>query len=259
MTLSAADAITSTVVSDRKNKAYEIENVDTRIMLTVSNLAYLQSIAITRLVEQFQVALRIDMSADIKTLKDVISQLDKILFDDYLKRKSTDLAQIMRKGILNDKIDWYHAAKPTEVHAYIYECLLQLVLVHAQINAVARPLVDRVLAALIEAVATEALNCFQEIQRFGLGGMLQATLEIEFLHQTLSHHVSPEADVKLQDIYKTISQSYQRQPARDEDGSAELKRELAQLKKTLIASRRATALQFLCFRTPKPKPPEEKQ
>lgn len=66
------------------------------------------------------------------------------------------------------------------------------------------------------------------------------------MHQTLSQHVSPLADTTLQSIYKTISQSYYRRPT--PNSAAELQSELEGLKRTLVASRRATALQFLCFR-----------
>jgi exocyst complex component 2 len=70
-------------------------------------------------------------------------------------------------------------------------------------------------------------------------------------------HVSPSADEKLQEIYKTISQSYHHRPddGSGDDSAGELQRELELLKKTLTASRRATTLQFLCFRGP----PKRKQ
>ena len=44
--------------------------------------------------------------------------------------------------------------------------------------------------------------------------------------------------------------SYYRKPS--SDGAAELQNELEQLKKTLIASRKATTLDFLCFRAGRP-------
>lgn len=53
------------------------------------------------------------MSADIQMLMDVTDQLDKILFDDYVKRKSSDVAKIIRKGVLGGTVNWYEAAKPT--------------------------------------------------------------------------------------------------------------------------------------------------
>lgn len=154
----------------------------------------------------------------------------------------------------------------SEVHPFIYDALLSLVLVHAQVTATARPLVPRALENLVEQLAVVSLDAFSKVERFGMGGMLQvrpgmfrwtgiaklilhpknqATLEIEFMHQTLSQHVTPLADSTLQSIYKTISQSYYRKPSPNSAG--ELQQELEGLKRTLVASRRATALQVCLF------------
>ncbi|GAA6063763.1 hypothetical protein JCM10212_002715, partial [Sporobolomyces blumeae] len=234
-------------------KEVDIRNVDIRILLTVSNLTHLRETTIPRLVSQFQTAFKVDMTPDVEMLMEVTEQLDRILFDDYVKRKSAEIARIIRKGVLGGAVDWYRADKPKEVHPFIYDALLSLVLVHAQVSATARPLVARTLGSLVEELAQVALDAFSKVERFGMGGMLQATLEIEFMHQTLSQHVSPTADQTLQSIYKTISQSYYRAPT--PNSAAELQQELEGLKRTLVASRRATALQFLCFRRPSKTPP----
>jgi exocyst complex component 2 len=160
------------------------------------------------------------------------------------------LEQTIHRGVIGDGVDWYNAPKPTEVHPYIYDVLLSLVLVHAQVTAIARSLVTRTVGALVEEIAKHALTCFSQVRSYGMGGMLQATLEMEFLHQTLNVHVSPAADATLQEIYKIISQAYA--PPPNGDGSSELQRELEQLKMTLTQARRATALQFLCFREKRP-------
>lgn len=65
------------------------------------------------MVNQFQVAFKADMAADVQMLMDVTDQLDKILFDDYVKRKSADVAKIIRKGVLGGTVNWYEAPKPT--------------------------------------------------------------------------------------------------------------------------------------------------
>lgn len=194
-----------------------------------------------------------DMSQDSKTLTDVVAQLDKILFDDYIKGRSVHFGKTIERGVLGDGIDWHSAPKPAEVHSYIYDALLSLVMVHAQVTAIARSLVTRTVGSLVEEVAKHALACFSKVKSFGMGGMLQATLEMEFLHQTLNVHVSPIADATLQEIYRIISQAYA--PPSAGDGNAELQKELEQLKMTLTQARRATALQFLCFREKKPPVP----
>lgn len=79
----------------------------------MSNLTHLRESSIPRLINQFQIAYKVDMGADVQMLMDVTDQLDKILFDDYVKRKSGDVAKIIRKGVLGGTVDWFEAPKPT--------------------------------------------------------------------------------------------------------------------------------------------------
>lgn len=62
-----------------------------------------------------------------------------------------------------------------EVHPFIYDALLSLVLVHAQVSATAKPLVARTLGSLVEELAQVALEAFSKVERFGMGGMLQVS------------------------------------------------------------------------------------
>lgn len=113
-------------------------------MLTISNLAYLRTSYIPKLIKQFQDAFRVDMEVDtavsftgshlriwsmfqliilkydslillfmFKTLMDVIGQLDALLLGDYIKRKSVILSGIIETGVLGGQIDWHLASKPT--------------------------------------------------------------------------------------------------------------------------------------------------
>ena len=74
----------------------------------------------------------------------------------------------------------------------------------------------------------------------------QATLEIEFLHQSVNQYVTPQANDTLSKIYDTISQAYRRQKSSDD-----FHRELDSLKKLLSDSRRATGMETLCFKPKK--------
>lgn len=123
---------------------------------------------------------------------------------------------------------------------------MYLVGVHAQVNAAAPPLLERTLHALVEDVADEALRCFRQVKRFGMGGMLRATLEIEFLHQTVTRYVTPAAAKTLAELYNKISQAYARRP-----GDENLQQHLDGVKRTLADTRRATGIEFLCFRATK--------
>ena len=58
----------------------------------------------------------------------------------------------------------------------MYETLIAIVSVHAQVCSIAEQLLDRTLNAIVEEVATEALRCFRQVKRFGMGGMLRVCL-----------------------------------------------------------------------------------
>ena len=63
-----------------------------------------------------------------------------------------------------------------EIRPYMYETLMYLVSVHAQVSRVAEPLLDRTLKTLVEDLAEEALRCFRQVKRFGMGGMLRVSV-----------------------------------------------------------------------------------
>ncbi|CAG8479390.1 21874_t:CDS:10 [Gigaspora rosea] len=222
------------------------KQIDSRILLTISNLSNLKQFMIPRIVSQFEAAYKCSLVDDTQTLNDVINQLDGILFEDYLKRQTQKIRNIVVNGILSGDVDWYNISKPTEVHSFVFEALLSLVIVHAQVSDIAKPLVNRTLTALLESMARDCLEAFRKVVKFGMGGMLQATLEIEFMHQTLSQYVSKEAKETLQHIYSTIEQLYDTTQA-----SGNLDSELSSVKQLLVESRKNTTLQFLCFKKPK--------
>jgi hypothetical protein len=62
-----------------------------------------------------------------------------------------------------------------DVRPYVYEILMYLVTVHAEVSATARNLLDRTLGTLIGEVVDEALQCFRQIPKFGMGGMLRVS------------------------------------------------------------------------------------
>ena len=80
----------------------------------------------------------------------------------------------------------------------------------------------------------------------------QATLEIEFMHQTLSRYVTTSADKTLSELYTKISQAYAKRP-----GDENLQANLDGVKKTLADARRATGIEFLCFRQTKDRSKEK--
>ena len=66
------------------------------------------------------------------------------------------------------------------------------------------------------------------------------------MHQSLGRYVTPLAAGTLSELYNSISQSYNRRP-----GDENLQASLDGVKKILAETRRATGVEFLCFRQTK--------
>lgn len=166
---------TSQKVVEDSRLTVDVQELDTRILLSVTNLAHLKNSVVPGLTKQFQDAFQVSMSEDVKTIEEVAQQLDEILFTDFVKRKGDVVADIFRNGILSSGINWQAIPKPSEVHPFIYEALLSLVQVHAQVRSVAKPLVQRTISSLLDDLVQVVLESFGLITRFGMGGMLQVS------------------------------------------------------------------------------------
>ena len=55
----------------------------------------------------------ISTEADRETLDQVVEQLDKILFDDFVKRKAETLLAISQMGLIQNGAAWAEGPKPT--------------------------------------------------------------------------------------------------------------------------------------------------
>lgn len=241
-------SIVATGVPEREGKQelIDLRDSNTRLLLVISNFSQLSGSLIPSILSQLENALGISVDDDRKTLMKAVTALDKTLFDGYVKPKAAAVAVILREGILDKDMDWYETLQPTEIRPYMYKALMGLVEIHAQISRVAENLLERGMYALVENVAQDALISFKQVKRFGMGGMLRATLEIEFMHQTLARYVSPSAAKTLSELYNKISQAYARRP-----GDENLQGNLDSVKRTLAESRRATGIEFMCFRAAK--------
>lgn len=241
----------------------DVSSADTRLLLSVLNVQYVKDKLLPALLAEVSAGLPVSFTETGRQLRSRASAVDSFLFDQYVRDVGAPIFAMMRDGILNSNLDWCAIPPPKGVRPYIYDALLAMVEVHAHVRTVtaagtrsgANPdpqapqsLVERTLAALTDSLVTETLAAFQQIPAFGMGGMLQATLEIEFLHQTMGACVTPAAEAKLKQLYDMISERYRR---KSPDEQAKLPTELATVRRTLVASRKTTALQFLCFRRPR--------
>ncbi|KAL1867348.1 hypothetical protein VTK73DRAFT_4227 [Phialemonium thermophilum] len=214
-----------------------------RMLLTLSNLQYLRAQVVPSLNTQFENAFSVKLTDETKTIRDVLGQIDARLFQSYTRPSVENLRRIIQSGIMAP--DWEPApgVKPREVKPYVYEALLSLVLVHSQVSTTAASLTSQVLSYLLEQASRELLEALRaRAARYTLEALIQATLDVEFVAQTLAQYTTDRAS-ELQ------GQIYQELDARtDNDARARLQAQLPEMRNVLKRLREASKSEFACFR-----------
>ncbi|KAL2023373.1 hypothetical protein VTK56DRAFT_2730 [Thermocarpiscus australiensis] len=217
-----------------------------RMLLTLSNLQALRSTVVPSLNTQFENAFSVKLTDETKTIRDVLGQIDARLFQSYTRSSVDTLRRIIRAGVTAP--DWVPppGTKPREVRPYVYEALLHLVLVHTQVSTTAPALTAEVLSYLLEQASRELLEALAAARpRYHLEALMQATLDVEFVAQTLSHYTTDRAAELQGAVYQELD------GRTDNEARARLQAELPEMRAVLKRLREASKSEFACFRKPK--------
>ncbi|KAI1334816.1 exocyst complex component Sec5-domain-containing protein [Xylariaceae sp. FL0016] len=214
-----------------------------RMLLTLSNLQSLRSQVVPGLNAQFENAFSVKLTDESKTIKDVLGQIDSRLFQTYTRPAIENLRNTIRTG-LNDP-DWASTSKPAEVKPYVYDTLLSLVLVHTQVSTTASSLTGQVLSYLLEQTSRELLEAFKARAKYDLGSLMQATLDVEFVAQTLSQYTTERASQLQSEIYSMLDSRT------DDAARARLQNELPRMREVLKKLRDQSRSEFSCFKRPR--------
>ena len=212
------------------------------MLLTLSNLQALRVDVVPNLTTQFENAFSVKLTDEAKTIRDVLGQIDARLFQSFTRPAVQSLQTIIRNGISDAA--WPPAAneRPKEVRAYVYEALLGLVLVHTQVSTTASSLTAQVLSYLLEQTSRELLEAFKQRQRYNLASLMQATLDVEFVAQTLSQYTTDKASETQSQIYQELDKGT------DNESRAKLQSELPEMRAVLKKLREGSRSEFACFK-----------
>lgn len=201
----------------------------------------LQTDIIPSLFSQFETNFSITLTEESKQVRDAISQISDRLFNSYTQPTASQLSTIVHNGILSP--DWLPAtARPSSVQPYVYQALLLLVYVHTEVSTTAAPLTQQILSHLLEQMSTAFLAAFKKRSKYPLAGLMQATLDVEFVAQTMSQYTTKKASDLQSEIYKQLDRGT------TPDASKRLQDELPAMRVILKRLREGTRSEFLCFR-----------
>ncbi|KAK9374200.1 exocyst complex component Sec5-domain-containing protein [Lipomyces chichibuensis] len=221
--------------------------LESRLLLMICNIAELNGSIVSTLFERFSGLFSIQLTDNSNIIGDAMKQLDEQLFSTYTKKKRANFTTTIRTGILKSGIRWSQLGKPTDVSQYIYQALLQLVLVHMQVSSVGPSLVKRVITDLLHHIVNTILESFRQIDKFSLGGMLQATIDVEFVNQKMTSYGTPDIESLYQTCYATIQDATDRSKMEVDV----MTRQLEDMKKLLLKCHKQSRMEFLCFKTEK--------
>lgn len=212
------------------------------MLLTLSNLKALRADIVPSLTTQFENSFSVKLTEEAKTIRDVLGQIDTRLFKTYTRPYSDKLQHIIESGVASPNWPPPPKSKPTDVREYIYEALLSLVLVHTQVSTTATSLTQEIIQHLLEEMSRELLRAFTTRKDYTLAGLMQATLDVEFVSQTLSHYTSDRAAEFQSQIYQELDK------CTDDAARIKLQSELPIMRDTLKALRVGSNSEFACFR-----------
>lgn len=211
------------------------------MLLTLSNLKALQTDVVPQLIAQFETNFSVKLTEETKTIRDVLNQIESRLFQSYTQPTVDQLSSIVRAGISSPT--WIPSTnRPTEVRPYVYEALLLLVYVHTEVSTTTTPLTTQILSHLLEQMSISFLEAFKLRSRYSLAALMQATLDVEFVAQTMTQYTTDQASKIQGQIYLELDRGA------DKDASSRLQNELPEMRAILKKLREGTRSEFACFK-----------
>lgn len=201
------------------------------------------------LLNLFETLFSVQLTDETNRIRDVLSQLDSQLFRSYTRPHATKIHSTIESGIFSpawaprpDAPD--RSVADREPSPYVFTVLLDLVIVHTESSTTSAPLTPRILRALFESTTSSLIQTFQSdrLPTVSLPQLMQATLDVEFMAQTLATYTTEQASQIQTDIYQVLDQKT------DNAARVRLQDELGNLRVVLKRLREGTKVQFACFR-----------
>ena len=257
-----ADIELSSSITD---DAIDASSRNVRMLITLSNLKALKIELVPQLVSLFESSFSVKLTDETKTIRDVLGQIDNKLFQSYTRPTVTTLSKTIKDGI--NASDWMPSTnKPDQVKPYVYAVLLTLVMVHTEISTtVSSPnpsssssstiststgsaLLTEILSFLLEKVSEALLSAFKDRKpnNYTLPALMQATLDTEFIAQTMAQYATKKATDTQSEIYMELDRRT------NNESRAQLQKELGDMRIVLKRLREGSRGTFGCFKKQRP-------
>lgn len=186
-----------TLSTPDKEKHLKTGSAECKKLLTLQNLKTVKESIIIKLVQQFEHSFQTNLTDDLQKLNQLLTSYDQKLFNSYLAPKIKGLEVTIDEAMRG--VDWTKSPFPTKINDFASNLVLQLTVTHAEISDSAPLLIRPLITHLITAKFTILSTKYKESQVFSIGGILQITLDLEFLHYSLTGPYFTPETVDLMD------------------------------------------------------------
>ncbi|KAJ6180898.1 hypothetical protein N7519_011359 [Penicillium mononematosum] len=232
MTSQATDAALSVLSAD----SVDSWNRNVRILLTLSNLKALQADHVPQLISNFETSFSVKLTEEAKTVRDVLSQIEARLFQSYITPTTASLNKTITTGIASP--DWEPSISTT-IPSTVSSAASRAP------SSSPSSLLATVLTHLLSQISSSLLDAFRARSSFSLPALMQATLDTEFIAQTLSPYITEEASNVQSQIYVELD------CRTTNEARTKLKAELGEMRVILKRLRDRTKGEFACFKKPR--------
>lgn len=237
---------------DETDSKMQISSRNVHLLLTLSNLKALKNEHVPALVTFFESSFSVTLTDESKTIREVFGQIDAKLFQAYTQATVEKLTKTIRDGI--NAADWAPSSgKPDQVRPYVYATMMILVMVHTEVSTTiasgssSSALLNETLSYLLEKISQALLDSFKERKpnMYTLPALIQATLDTEFIAQTMSQYSTTKAGEIQGQIYMELDKRS------DNNARAKLQQELGDMRVVLKSLREQSRNSFGCFKRPR--------
>lgn len=214
------------------------------MLMTLSNIAHLRSETIPQLITQFESSFSVKLTEESKTIRDVLGQIDARLFQSYVQTTVDKLSNLIKDGVTSPQWDPVPSSRPDDARPYVYDVLLTLVMVHSEVSTTttSNTMTGQILSYLLDQCSLAHLNAFKQRKHYTLEALMQATLDVEFMAQTLNSFTTERAGEVQSSIYLVLDERT------DNEARSKLQAELPEMRAVLKKLREGTKGEFGCFK-----------
>uniref|UniRef100_A0A8C5ME68 Exocyst complex component 2 n=1 Tax=Leptobrachium leishanense TaxID=445787 RepID=A0A8C5ME68_9ANUR len=177
-----------------------------RLLIVLSNCQYLERHTLLNIADHLEKHGFQGIEKITQASTDFLKDLDQRLFETFIEIKADPIVGSLEPGIYAGYFDFNDCQKPTGVRNYLKEALVNIISVHAEVFAISKELVPRVMSHIVEAVGEELSRLMQCVPSFSTNGALQARLEICSLRDAIAIYLTAESKSSFRQALEPLPQ-----------------------------------------------------